>query len=325
LPATEAAVRRGELSTAQASAITDAAVVNPAAELSLLDAAQKCTLGELRERAARAKAAGDPDPDATHRRIHRQRRVRRYTDDEGGWNIVGRGTADAGAVVNATLDPIIDELFRAARREGRREGRDAYAFDALVELARRARGETQDEASGAARPARPKRSNPSFMALLRVDVEALVRGRVEGDELCEIAGVGPVPAGVARRVLGDSVLKLVITRGVEVQNVRHLGRGPSQAQRIALLWAAPSCTNSACGHTLSIQHDHRTPWSECQETVVGNLDRLCAPCHRRKSHEGWALVEGRGRRPFVPPGDPRHPGHRTSRLREHDPPPAVPA
>jgi hypothetical protein len=30
--------------------------------------------------------------------------------------------------------------------------------------------------------------------------------------------------------------------------------------------------------------------------------------HALKTHEGWSLVEGRGKRAFVPPGDPRHPG-----------------
>ena len=80
LPATEAAVRRGELSRAQAEAITDAAAVNPGAEQALLEAAGTGNLAELRDKANRAKAAADPDPDASHRRIHRERRVRRWTD-----------------------------------------------------------------------------------------------------------------------------------------------------------------------------------------------------------------------------------------------------
>jgi Domain of unknown function (DUF222) len=95
LPATEAAVRRGELSRAQAEAIADAAAVNPAAEQSLLDAAPRSTVVDLRQQANRAKAAGDPEPSATHRRIHRQRRLRRFTDGEGAWNLQGRGTPNA--------------------------------------------------------------------------------------------------------------------------------------------------------------------------------------------------------------------------------------
>jgi hypothetical protein len=323
LPATESAVRRGELSSAQAEAIAGAAAVNPAAERSLLKIARRSTLTELRQQANRARAAGDPDPEATHRRIHRQRCLRRFTDGEGAWNLQARGTPDAGGAFNAALDPIIDEIFRSARREGRRESRDAYAFDAVIELARRARqgagpestpAETDAAAASPPTPAapvtnatRPKAANPSFLALLRVDLEALVRGRAEGDELCDIAGVGAVPVPVARQLLGEAIVKLVITKGVDVVNVTHLGRGPSAAQRIALLWTSPWCTNARCNHTLQIQHDHRTPWTEVHETTLDNIDRLCGQCHKRKTHDGWALVDGKGRRHLVPSDDPRHP------------------
>lgn len=187
---------------------------------------------------------------------------------------------------------------------------------------RRARGHGTVPARGnhdvAAADRSPRRSpspNPSFLALLRVDFDALVRGRTERDELCDIAGVGAVPASVARSLLGDAILKLVITKGVDVVNVTHLGRGPTAAQRIALLWASPRCTNSLCSHTLQIQHDHRRPWTEVHETTLDNLDRLCGPCHKRKTHDGWALVEGKGRRPLVPIDDPRHPGDRAARPR----------
>lgn len=387
LPATEQAVRRGELSADQADTIADAAAVNPGAETSLLDTARRSNLVELRERANRAKAAGDPDPGETHARIRRTRCLHRYTDGEGAWNLRARGTVDAGAAFNGALDPIIDELFHEARRQGRRDARETYAFDALLLLARRATGRDHDDSAdgapdagdestddsaasdherdvalpvghgatdvpattapaGTRTPAtlpspgdssRPvnappagggdgpgaahralasprsrgrRRPPPTYQALLRVDVAALRRGRVEGDEVCEIAGVGAVPATVARGLLGDAVLKLVVTRGVDVVNVTHLGRGPTAAQRVALLWTSPACTNESCSNRLAIEHDHRRPWAADRVTELGNLDRLCRPCHRRKTHDGWALVAGRGRRALVPPGDPRHPGSR---------------
>jgi hypothetical protein len=40
------------------------------------------------------------------------------------------------------------------------------------------------------------------------------------------------------------------------------------------------------------------------------LDKLCRFHHRLKTNEGWALVEGTGKRDFVPPDDPRHPRHK---------------
>jgi Domain of unknown function (DUF222) len=359
LPETTAALRRGELSRPQAEQIANAATADPAAERSLLHKAANASLAELREACARARAQADPDPDATHRRIHHDRRLRRWTDGEGAWNLTARGTPDAGSRFNAALDPIIDELFHAARKQGRREPREAYAFDALIELARRhhAAGDrlTRPDAgrSGAkpsaagddAAPAASRRGtpavadthdsraprrravDPTHLALLRVDLEALVRGHTYGDELCEIAGVGPIPVHAARRLLGESILKLVITDGVDVANVTHLGRGPSAAQRIALLWSSPACTVLGCPrhHRQGIQHDHRTPWTAVHETTLANIDRLCDHHHDLKTHHGWALVAGTCRRPMVPPDDPRHPDNRaTGPPRGGDPPASGP-
>jgi hypothetical protein len=42
------------------------------------------------------------------------------------------------------------------------------------------------------------------------------------------------------------MLKLVITTGVDVADVTHLGRGPTAAQRAALLWANPTCSVHGC-------------------------------------------------------------------------------
>jgi Domain of unknown function (DUF222) len=330
LPHTTAALRRGELSRPQAEEIAHAAAVNPGAEQSLLHRAANSSLAELREACARTRAQADPDPDATHRRIHHERRVRRWTDRESAWNLAARGTPDAGSRFNAAFDPIIDELFHAARREGRHEPREAYAFDALVELARRhgtpgaAPVRADSRESGTGHPvdggddqvAAPRRRvvEPTHLALLRVDLEALLRGHTEGDELCEIAGVGPVPVDAARGLLGESMIKLVITDGVDVANVTHLGRGPTVAQRVALLWSSPACTVLGCPrlHSQGIQHDHRKPWTAVQETALDNIDRLCDHHHDLKTRRGWALVPGTGRRSMVPPDDPRHHGIRAT-------------
>ncbi len=301
-PKTRRRMVEGGISPHQAEAIADAASVNPAAEDDLLEAAGTDNLNELRGRARRAKAAADPDADATHRRIHRDRRLSRFTDGEGAWNLTARGTADQGAIVNAALDPLIDEIFEQNRVKGIREARDTYAFDALVELARRATGASATpDATGST-----KRANPRFLALLRVDVEALVRGLVQGDEMCEISGVGSVPIRVARDLLGDSIVKLVITKGTDVLNVTSLGRGPTAAMRVALAWTSPTCTVEGCSRT-HVETDHRVDWAETRHTRLDELDQLCDGHHDLKTRHGWALVAGTGKRPLVPPDYPRHP------------------
>jgi hypothetical protein len=300
LPAIADAMRGGLLSGVQADAIAGAATADPSAQARLLRKAKSTSLSELREECLRTKVAADPDPDATHRRIHSERRARFYTDREGGRNLAARGTADQVSRFEKALEPFIDELFETAWADGRREPREAYAFDALVMLA---------EQDPAEEPKKKRSPKPRYMALLDLPFEALVRGAIEGEETCEIAGVGPVPVRVARELLGESILKLVITKGVDVVNVVHLGRGPTAAQRIALLWASPRCSNIECNR-MAVEIDHNEPWAAVKQTVLRNLDPFCGHEHDLKTNHGWSLVEGTGRRAFVPPDDPRHPRHK---------------
>ncbi len=309
LPDTETALKDGDLSSDQAEAIADAAAVNPAAERELLGEAEKKDLSDLRRRARSKKAAGDPDPDATQRRLHRERRCRSWMDGEGAWNLAARGPLAGGIQVQQLLDQLTDQLAKQARAKGSREGREAFAFDALVELARRhgsGAGNAADAGSEDEPVAKSSKVNPKHLALLRIDLEALVRGKVQGDELCEITGLGPIPIRLARQLLGESIIHLVITRGNDVATTVHLGRGPNAAQKVALLWSQPFCSNSACGRTHQ-ESDHREPYANVRETWLGNSDGLCGHDHDLKTYKGWSLVEGTGRRDFVPPDNPRHP------------------
>jgi hypothetical protein len=119
-------------------------------------------------------------------------------------------------------------------------------------------------------------------------------------------GIGPIPVRVARDLLSESILKLVLTKGVDVANVTHLGRGATAAQRIALLWSTPKCANVECSSQF-VQIDHRDPWARTRHTRLDELDRLCPHDHDLKTNQGWSLVDGSGRRAFVAPNDPRHP------------------
>jgi hypothetical protein len=306
LEATAGAARRGELSPAQTAAISDAATADPGAEERLLGAAKRSSLSELRDDCAKTKAAADPNPDATHDRIRRERRLRRYRHGDGSEHLHAQGTADEMALVDHALAPLIEARFKQARAAGEHEPTEAYAFDALVDLARGAH-----TAAGAT-------SNPKHTIVLRADWDALIRGWVEGEETCEIAGLGPVPVSVVRRLLGDSILKLVVTKGVDVANVTHLGRGATVAQQIALLWQMPECSREGCPRRVRLQNDHRVPWADIHETALVNLDPLCNPDHDLKTHHGWALVAGIGKRPMVPPDHPDHP--RNVALRQRPPP-----
>jgi hypothetical protein len=144
--------------------------------------------------------------------------------------------------------------------------------------------------------------------IVRIDWDALVRGATLDGELCEIAGVGPVPVAVVRAMVasGDAFLTAVVTKGRDVVTVAHLGRKPTVYQATALEWLSPTCSNEACTNP-HLETDHREDWARTKITLLPWLDRLCKACHRLKTRAGWALVEGTGKRAFVSPDDPRHP------------------
>ncbi len=325
LPETAAAARRGELSPQQAAAITDAAGADPSAEADLLDQAKHGSLQELKDQCARTRAAAAGDHEARRRRIHDSRYLRTYSDSEGAWNLHMRDNPEAGADIMAALEPMRDRLFRQARAEGRREPLEAYAADALAELAREGSGQEATSQPGAAEPAsgttepgpdgpgpyKPtKKSSTNTKILVRVDLEALLRGYPGEGELCELVGYGPVAISAIADMIrtGDPFLAAVATKGKEVLGVAHLGRRPTAHQQSALEWLYPTCAVESCSALGRLQVDHRLDWAQSHVTLFDLLDRLCAHHHHMKTHEGWALVDGSGKRAFVAPDDPRHPG-----------------
>jgi hypothetical protein len=296
LPATAEAAKRGELSSQQAAAVADAASADPGAEGRLLDAARSESLGGLRAECARTKANAC-DTEARRRRIHERRCLRTWTDTEGVGNLLLRDNPEAIAQLMARVTPVRDDIFKKARAAGRREPLEAYAADALHQIVC---GDNPGATQGATK------------ILARVDLTTLLRGCPVGDETCELAGYGPVAVSAVRDLIdtGDPFLAAVVTKGKDVVGVAHLGRRPTAHQRSALEWLYPECEAQGCNSHTFLEYDHRVDWSKTHMTILDLLDRLCSHHHDMKSNEGWALVEGRGKRAFVPPDDPRHPRHR---------------
>jgi hypothetical protein len=137
--------------------------------------------------------------------------------------------------------------------------------------------------------------------IVRVDLDALLRGRTIAGETSEIAGLGPVPVSVVRDMLNDAFLAVVVTKGRDIVSVAHHGRGLNVHQRTAIEAQGLRCSNITCNQSVGIQIDHRHPWAKNQITKLDNQDPLCGPCHRRKTHEGWQLEAGAGPRRFLPP------------------------
>ena len=309
LGATSDAVREGRLSPEQAGAVADAAAVNPDAEKDLLEQAQKDSLRRTRQEAERRKAEARSEAEKAERdrRVRRERNLRFWYGNGAGHAEVRGPVADVKAF-EALIQREVDKAFRANREPAKREGRGAYAFDALMNLSQTGMASpgTSDTGGSAGARGRSGWVPLTRLTLVRVDLAALMRGWAGVGELCEIGGV-PVSVDELRRVLGESVVQLVLTNGEAVVDVVNLHRKPTVAQRIAKLFTDSCCTAEGCDRAARLEFDHRHDWARVQTTELANLDLLCDHHHDLKTYEGWQLVDGTGRRPMVPQSDTRHP------------------
>jgi hypothetical protein len=265
---------------------------------------------ELADEALRARSAG-LGGEARRQAVHASRSLRFYTGTDGSFNLHARATAEQGAMVMAALRPLADKAFEAARKEGRREKPEAYSWDALVELATSGAGGGDGPRGGRGRGPRPE-------VMVRVDHSALLRGYPLDGEVCDIPGFGTTTVEAVRDMIatGDPVLKAVVTKARSVTGVVHLRRRPNAYQKSALDWLFPTCAANGCGtRACFLETDHREDWARTHITMLELLDRLCRYHHRLKTTKGWGLVEGSGKRDFVPPEDPRHPRFGTVPMR----------
>src|SRR5712691_973899 len=299
LPGVDAALRAGELSAVQANEIASAAGADRGAEAELLGAARDGVAG-LKDKCRRVKAAAAPDEMARHRAIHASRSLRHWSDPDGAGRLEGRFTPEVLAELLVALEPFEAEAFRVARDEGRREGFDAYRADALLALARAGR-----DGTGAGS------SRPRHTVHVVIDHAALLRGKAEPGERCDVAGGGRVPVRVARSMLDDAFVSAVVSDGVDVATVAHLGRRPTAHQRSALEVRDPECVVPSCHVRGGLEIDHVEPWSATRVTKLAALARLCRFHHAQKTHEGYRLEGGPGHwRWLTPDGsdtDPRPP------------------
>ncbi len=315
LDATDEALRNGELSSTQAHEVTSGAGADPTAEHELLDTAKNASVPELKRKAKKVRAAATDAEEKAKRAQERRDFSAGVDEEEGeGW-IHGKGPTSSIAEILALLEPWVQAEFHRARRAGRRERRGALMFDALLAALRFAAAARKGKMTGAGPDGagttvpggRPGPVGPPVRILVRVDAAALQRGHTVAGEVCEIDGLGPVSVEAVRALLPQATIDLVITNGVDVFNVTHLGRRATARQQVVLDWIGGQCTRQGCGATRNLQVDHRIDWAHTHLTELRSLDWLCIEDHRRKTHQGWALVEGIGRRLMVPPEDPAHP------------------
>ena len=339
------AYRDGKLSRSRARLVSGAARVDPGREHELVDGAQQDTFRQLKERCLRAKSEGRSaeDADKAYAAIHRSRSCRTWTDTDGAFRLDALLTPDAGATLLASLTKESDRIFQQARKAGLEEPPTAYAADALVALVTGQPGQVSDRSrerrpdaepgsppvvDGRSdhddRPAQNGRRTPSATVHLRVDLDALRRGSVNDGDVCEIPGVGPVPIESARALMGDAITDLVITNGVDVTTICHLGRSIPRPLRTALMERDRTCVVPGCDVRRGLEIDHwQISFVDGGPATLENLARLCGHHHYLRTHQGFELHGGPGRWRWRPPKTPKAPkaGTRAKGGSKRRPPP----
>jgi hypothetical protein len=110
------------------------------------------------------------------------------------------------------------------------------------------------------------------------------------DEPAEVAGLGPVPAEVARTLAADATWRAWLTRadGTVVKTSTD-GYRPSAALARLVRAREPYCRMPGCARPADqCDLDHAVPWP-AGPTTASNLGPLCRRHHQLKTHYGWEL------------------------------------
>ena len=286
LPVVAEAFRAGRLSEAQAREIAAVASEVPDAEEQLVEAAGKLTLRSLQEECRRVEAAAAVDEDDRYRRVHRSRQIRSWVDRHNVARMSFRGTPDELAIVMTELDRRTGVIAEGAIRGRWFESWDAHRVDALVEMCM---------------PDGDESAPPASMIHVVVDHDALMRGHTVGGERCEIPGIGPIPVTLARQMSEDCILKVLLTKGVDVMAVAHGGYTIPAHLRTALDVRDPKCIVPGCDYHRRLQKDHRNAFGRTRVTKLEDLAHLCPHHHYLKTFCGYTYRGGPGTWEWIPP------------------------
>ena len=288
LPATDAALARGEIGYGHALAMAvtaehvGAAAVR-SAEATLLKSAETMDAGRFVtvvkgfEHRVNADAAL-----AEANWAHRQRYLVISGPFNGLARIEGQLVAEAAAIIRAAMEPFLKPTKNDERTGGQR------AHDALMQACQRAGTPAGDSATP-----RPQ---------VVVTTTAATLAGIEGAPAGELEGGGTVPSESVRRFACDAAVSRLTNRGELEHEITHATRTIPPATRRALVARDRGCVFPGCDRPAQwCEGHHLTFWADGGPTTLENLALLCGPHHRKVHEEGWRLERKDGQWVATPP------------------------
>jgi len=237
------------------------------------------------------------DVDGAEPRAAEPSEVRLAQTFGGRWHLVGDLEVTDGAQLHAALASYAERLYRAeaASPDGITSTLPQRLGRALVDLVTRAAGLDANTTT----------RTPPVVSVI-VDLATLTDND-DDQGGAEIVGAGPISSEAARRLVCDSRIGRVITRGrSEILGLGRLERTVTPAQRRALNVRDQGCVFTGCTAPPGwCDAHHLKPWDDGGET---NLDEIGLACshHHHLVHEGGYRIErapdGRGFLCYRPDG-----------------------
>jgi hypothetical protein len=145
--------------------------------------------------------------------------------------------------------------------------------------------------------------------LVVIDAAALKRGSTQGEEICEIEGIGVVSVAAAVELLGQGGLRYLVKEGFDIKTVTKATRAIAQCIEAALIVRDRSCCVHPCGKRRGLERDHvHLAYKDDGASELDNLVRLCPEHHALKTYGGWMIKGEPGHWSWVAPAHPKSAG-----------------
>ena len=166
---------------------------------------------------------------------------------------------------------------------------DKLLYDAFLELFQVGSGSPSTATATATGGGRAAGAAVRPRVVVHVPLELLIGCSNEG--VAEIAGVGPVPVEVVRRLACDANVDLAVedVKG-SILDQGRVRRDPTPVQRVEIDRRDKGCRFPGCTYTEFTNVHHIQHWALGGLTDLDNLVTLCGRHHRAVHELGWSLA-----------------------------------